>query len=183
MTAVQACGCNELPDDGASIDFGTPTAGEVAFRTLRIANDNAPFELRLIDLELNDSTGIFSLVRLQRLSEDSTDATVETLDLTDGPWSIRNDELFELTIQVNPLTDATVTEELIVVTSSDRSPRWSVALNVGSGDGEACLPDGHVAMALCSTLACSLPQSSAWMRQTALGPLGRDSDVDQRWYV
>lgn len=137
-----ACGCNELPDEGASIDFGTPTAGEVAFRTLRIANDNAPFELRLINLELNDSTGIFSLVRLQRLSEDSTDATVETLDLTAGPWSIRNDELFELTIQVNPLTDATVTEELIVVSSSDRSPRWSVALNVGSGDGQACLEDG-----------------------------------------
>ena len=54
-----ACGCNELPDDGASIDFGTPTAGEVAFRTLRIANDNAPFELRLIDLELNDSRESF----------------------------------------------------------------------------------------------------------------------------
>ena len=36
------------------------------------------------------------------------------------------------------------------MTSSDRSPRWSVALNVGSGDGEACLPDGIMAMALSS---------------------------------
>ena len=137
-----ACGCNELPDEGAGIDFGTPAVGEVAFRTLRIANDNAPFELRLVDLELNDATGIFSLVRLQRLSEDSMDATVETLDLSNGPWSIRNDELFELTIQVNPITDATVTEELVVVSSSDIAPRWSVALNVGSGDGQVCLPDG-----------------------------------------
>ena len=67
-------------------------------------------------IDLNPNThGIF-LSAFAEIREDSTDATVETLDLSDDR-SIRNDELFELTIQPNPLTDATVSEELIVVTS------------------------------------------------------------------
>ncbi|MEC9464617.1 MAG: choice-of-anchor D domain-containing protein, partial [Myxococcota bacterium] len=137
-----ACGCNELAGEDATIDFGTPTDGSTTRRILRIENFNRPMPVTLRSLSLDDPSGLFTLVSLKRYASYDDDAAVESLDVTGEGYILQDEQYLELAIDFGSGQASEVNATLTISSSSKSYAAWPIALRGGAGSSQTCLASG-----------------------------------------
>ncbi len=136
-----ACGCEDLDIVDAKVDFGGPEVGSTAYRAVRLTNSNQPRFIEIRSIELDDPSGAFAVVGLERRASDAADAQVESLDPTALPVKLAGTEEGTLYLSYTPSAAGENSATLRITSNSDKHGLWQVQLLGGGGASRVCPDD------------------------------------------